>query len=63
MQPPKGNYGPYASFVSPEFQGVKTSGTPRPWPVLKKPMPEEGSVYDWVYQPREGKWKQVGVSA
>ncbi|GAX82307.1 hypothetical protein CEUSTIGMA_g9736.t1 [Chlamydomonas eustigma] len=48
----KGDYGSYSLYVATEFQSKST------WPSVRKMMPLEGSVYDWVYEAKEGKWKQ-----
>ncbi len=46
---PAGEYGPYAAWVP---EGVEKL------PALKKPLPHDGSVYDWVYDVASGSWKE-----
>eukprot|EP00798_Chlamydomonas_sp_ICE-L_P021154 gene21154-28043_t len=45
----KGQYGDYEEYVGEEFKGSK--------PSLKKPIPQDGSVYDWVYHGPTNSWK------
>eukprot|EP00955_Chlamydomonas_euryale_P086332 364207-Chlamydomonas_euryale.AAC.2 len=46
----QGDYGDLAPYVAERFRA------PGSFPKLKKPLPSEGSVYDWVWDGAKGCW-------
>ena len=68
-----GDFGAYSAFVSPEFlprpassasaESEEGSSGKSGIPILKKAFPLDGNVYDWMYNAKEGKWKQVRAEA
>ena len=75
--PFSGDYGAYTPFVSPEFlppagagaaagekapSGGEGGKLPEYIPTLRKPLPVDGTAYDWMYDTKDGKWKQVSGS-